>query len=75
MAQLHGTEAIVPLPDEDSIPVEVQPSTSTTAPATTGMDNREQMEMMQAQVSRLDEMIRLMGRQISATDKVRTAVS
>jgi len=75
MAQLHGTEAIVPLPDGDSIPVEVQPSTSTTAPATTGMDNREQMEMMQAQVSRLDEMIRLMGRQISATDKVRTAVS
>ena len=75
LAQLHGTEAIVPLPDGDSIPVEVQPGTSTTAPATAGMDNREQLEIMQTQVSRLDEMIRLMGRQISATDKVRTAVS
>ena len=76
MAQLHGTEAIVPLPDGDSIPVEMQPGTSTTAPATApGMDNRQQLEIMQTQVSRLDEMIRLMGRQISATDKVRTAVS
>ena len=34
-----------------------------------------QMEIMQAQVNKLDEMIRLMGRQIAATDKVRTAVS
>ena len=76
LAQLHGTEAIVPLPDGDSIPVEVQPGTSTTAPATApGMGNQEQLEIMQTQVSRLDEMIRLMGRQISATDKVRTAVS
>lgn len=76
LAQLHGTEAIVPLPDGDSIPVEMQPGTSTTAPATApGMDNRQQLEIMQTQVSRLDEMIRLMGRQISATDKVRTAVS
>ena len=34
-----------------------------------------QMEMMQTQINKLDEMIRLMGRQITATDKVRTAVS
>jgi len=75
MAQLHGTEAIVPLPDGDSIPVEMQASNVTTPGIASGMGNQEQLAVMQTQVSRLDEMIRLMGRQISATDKVRTAVS
>ena len=74
-ATLHGTEAIVPLPDGDSIPVEMQASNVTTPGTAPGMGNQEQLAVMQTQVSRLDEMIRLMGRQISATDKVRTAVS
>lgn len=74
-ATLHGTEAIVPLPDGDSIPVEMQASNVTTSGTAPGMGNQEQLAVMQTQVSRLDEMIRLMGRQISATDKVRTAVS
>ena len=56
-----------------------QPAQEVTIPAsvtrTQESQGNAQMEMMQTQINKLDEMIRLMGRQITATDKVRTAVS
>ena len=56
-----------------------QPAQEVTIPPavvrTQESQSNAQIEMMQAQVNKLDEMIRLMGRQIAATDKVRTAVS
>ena len=56
-----------------------QPVQEVTIPAsvtrTQESQGNAQMEMMQTQINKLDEMIRLMGRQITATDKVRTAVS
>jgi hypothetical protein len=54
---MHGTEAVVPLPDGRSIPV-----TTTT--------NSEQMGMMAAQLERLDEMVTLMGRQLAVSGKL-----
>ena len=65
-ATLHGTEAVVPLGASKEIPVdvksaEVQPST-------------EQMDMMQAQLTRLDEMVRLLGKNNSLTQGLGAAL-
>jgi len=60
-ATLHGTEAIVPLPDGRTIPVEM-PSLSD------GM--REQVSMMREQIGRLDELIMTMRTQNSISNKM-----
>jgi putative chitinase len=56
-AMLHGTEAVVPLPDGRSIPV------TTTASA-------EEMTMMKDQLSKMDEMISVMKNQLSTQNKL-----
>lgn len=60
-ATLHGTEAIVPLPDGRTIPVEM-PSLSD------GM--REQVSMMREQIGRLDELISTMRTQNAISNKM-----
>jgi hypothetical protein len=61
-AMLHGTEAVVPLPDGKKIPVNMQDS---------GNSNlTKQMDMMSAQLMRLDEMVSLMRRQVGVSDKM-----
>ena len=54
-AELHGTEAVVPLPDGRSIPV--QPSAQNSA-------------MMEAQLDRLDTLINIMRTQVSISSKI-----
>jgi hypothetical protein len=58
---LHGTEAVVPLPDGRTIPVEM-PSLHD------GM--REQVSMMREQVTRLDELINVMRTQNTISSKI-----
>ncbi len=60
-ATLHGTEAVVPLPDGRTIPVEM-PSLSD------GM--RQQVSMMQEQIGRLDELISTMRTQNAISNKI-----
>jgi hypothetical protein len=60
-ATLHGSEAVVPLPDGRTIPVEM-PSLSD------GM--REQVSMMREQIGRLDELIMTMRTQNSISTKM-----
>ena len=60
-AMLHGTEAVVPLPDGRTIPVEM-PSLSD------GM--REQVSMMQEQIGRLDQLISAMRSQNDISNKI-----
>ena len=54
-ALLHGTEAVVPLPDGRSIPVQV-----------TDQDN----SIMTAQLDRLDELVSIMKNQLSVSTKI-----
>jgi predicted chitinase len=54
---LHGTEAVVPLPNGNSIPVEIQ-------------GNNEQMGVMSAQLSRLDDIVRVMQTQLAVSQKL-----
>lgn len=61
-AMLHGTEAVVPLPDGKKIPVNMQDAT--------GGNLTKQMDMMSAQLMRLDEMVSLMRRQVGVSDKM-----
>ncbi len=61
-AMLHGTEAVVPLPDGKQIPVNMQNSN--------GGNLTKQMDMMSAQLMRLDEMVSLMRRQVGVSDKM-----
>ena len=61
-ATLHGTEAVVPLPDGKTIPVEMP-----------GMSN--QMNMMSEQISRLDELIALMRSQNGISSKILQAAN
>lgn len=61
-ATLHGTEAVVPLPDGQSIPVEVKSSQEST----------KNTELLEAQVTRLDEMIRIMGRHLNVSEQTRS---
>jgi len=60
-AMLHGTEAVVPLPDGRTIPVEMPVLTD-------GM--REQTTIMREQISRLDELINTMRTQNSISTKL-----
>jgi hypothetical protein len=59
-ATLHGTEAVVPLPNGRNIPVEM-----------TGQDNG----MLTAQLDKLDELIRIMQNQVSVSTKILQASS
>lgn len=54
---LHGTEAVVPLPDGRTIPVEIA-----------GSD--QQMNIMSAQLNRLDDIVRVMQNQLSVSQKL-----
>ena len=61
-AMLHGTEAVVPLPDGKKIPVNMQESSNGSM--------SKQIDMMGAQLMRLDEMVTLMRRQVGTGDKL-----
>jgi hypothetical protein len=61
-AMLHGTEAVVPLPDGKKIPVNMQESSNS--------NMSKQIDMMSAQLMRLDEMVSLMRRQVGTGDKL-----
>ena len=54
---LHGTEAVVPLPDGRTIPVQIAGS-------------NEQMGLMSAQLSRLDDLVRVMQSQLGVSQKL-----
>ena len=54
---LHGTEAVVPLPDGRTIPVEIA-----------GSD--QQMNIMSAQLNRLDDIVRVMQNQLNVSQKL-----
>ena len=54
---LHGTEAVVPLPDGRTIPVQM-----------VGSD--QQMGLMSAQLSRLDDIVRVMQNQLGVSQKL-----
>lgn len=60
-ATLHGTEAVVPLPDGRTIPVE-----------TSGMSNNidSQMAIMSQQLQKLDELVQAMRNQNSISNKI-----
>lgn len=60
-ATLHGTEAVVPLPDGRNIPVDM-PTLSN------GM--QKQIDMMTTQISRLDDLILIMRNQNSISTKI-----
>lgn len=65
-ATLHGTEAVVPLPDGKTIPVEM--------PALA--DNlRGQMDMMNMQLMKLDELVSVMRDQNSISSKILQATN
>jgi len=61
-ATLHGTEAVVPLPDGKAIPVEMP-------------DMSNQMNMMGDQISRLDELIALMRSQNGISHRILQAAT
>lgn len=56
-AMLHGTEAVVPLPNGRSIPVEVQGAS-------------DQSSMMAQQIARLDEILTVMRNQVNISQKI-----
>jgi predicted chitinase len=60
-AMLHGTEAVVPLPDGKSIPVEMPGFTSSLA---------DQTGIMSQQLSKLDELLRVMQSQVNVSNKI-----
>ena len=60
-AMLHGTEAVVPLPDGKTIPVEM-PGISTNL--------ADQTSLMAQQLSKLDELVRVMQNQVSLSNKI-----
>jgi putative chitinase len=60
-AMLHGTEAVVPLPDGKTIPVEMPGFTATLA---------DQTGLMSQQLSKLDELLRVMQSQVSVSNKI-----
>jgi predicted chitinase len=61
MAMLHGTEAVVPLPDGKSIPVELPGFTASLS---------DQTGIMAQQLSKLDELVRVMQNQVSLSNKI-----
>ena len=60
-AMLHGTEAVVPLPNGKNIPVEMPGFTSTLS---------DQTGLMAQQLSKLDELVRVMQSQVSVSNKI-----
>jgi hypothetical protein len=60
-ATLHGTEAVVPLPNGQTIPVEMS-----------GMSNnmQQQLNLMVQQVGKLDELVSVMRNQVSVSNKI-----
>lgn len=60
-ATLHGTEAIIPLPDGKTVPVEM---------AGFGSNLADQTNLMNQQLERLDELIRVMQNQVSVSTKI-----
>jgi len=60
-AMLHGTEAIVPLPDGKSIPVEM-PGFSANL--------MDQTSLMSQQLNKLDELVRVMQSQVGISNKI-----
>lgn len=60
-AMLHGTEAVVPLPDGKTIPVEIP-----------GFANslNDQSGLLSQQLSKLDDLIRVMQTQVSVSNKI-----
>lgn len=65
-ATLHGTEAIVPLPNGKTIPVEM---------AGFGSNLADQTNLMSQQLGRLDELIRIMQNQVSVSNKILQAAN
>lgn len=63
-AMLHGTEAVVPLPDGKNIPVQNNESKT-----------NEQLELMGQQISRLDSLISLMQNQNDTSKKMLRATT
>ena len=59
-ATLHGTEAVVPLPDGKSIPVAAKDSPNI----------GQQVSMLEQQIMRLDDMIDLMRKQTNISEKI-----
>lgn len=59
---LHGTEAVVPLPDGKTIPVSL--------PADFNSGMSRQMEIMGAQLSRLDELVKTMKDQTTISQRI-----
>jgi hypothetical protein len=60
-AMLHGTEAIVPLPDGKKIPVDMPGFTSSLA---------DQSSILTQQLSKLDDLVRVMQRQVEVSSKI-----
>jgi hypothetical protein len=58
---LHGTEAVVPLPNGKSIPVEMQGFTGNLT---------DQTVIMSQQLGKLDELVRVMQNQVSLSNKI-----
>ena len=63
---LHGTEAVVPLPDGKNIPVQNTDS---------GMKTDAQIKLMEQQIGRLDNLISLMQSQNTTSKKLLRAQS
>jgi hypothetical protein len=65
-ATLHGTEAIVPLPDGKTIPVEMP-----------GFGSRleDQSNLMSRQLDKLDELVRVMQNQVNVSTKILQAAA
>jgi hypothetical protein len=60
-AMLHGTEAVIPLPNGKTIPVEMPGYTATLA---------DQTGIMAMQLNKLDEIVRVMQNQVSVSNKI-----
>ena len=60
-AMLHGTEAVVPLPNGKNIPVEMPGFTSSLA---------DQTGIMSQQLGKLDELVRVMQNQVNLSSKI-----
>jgi muramidase (phage lysozyme) len=60
-AMLHGTEAVIPLPDGKTIPVEMPGFTATLA---------DQTGLMAQQLGKLDELVRVMQSQVNVSNKI-----
>jgi hypothetical protein len=59
-ATLHGTEAVVPLPDGKTIPVQIQGN----------RNQHEQIELLSMELDKLDSMLRVMQKQNDISHKI-----